>query len=161
MTTCSELRELLLEAEPGELRGEGEGPLASHLRSCDACRRHAELLLRADEAVDEALGSEGTLDVEAVLRQACEAPAELTWKSRAVSAARRAAAARRAWIPVAAAAALTALLLVARGPTPVPVPAIVRAEAAPLVAATSAGGVAILETDSPNITVLWFFEQGT
>lgn len=162
MTTCAEIRELLLEATPAELRGEGEGALPAHLRSCDACRRSARLLLEADEALDAVLGgAPGTLDVETVLRRASEAPAELAWRARAASAARRALSSRRAWIPLAAAAALAAVLLVARSPAPAPLPAVAGSEALPLVEASSSDGVAILETGNPDITVLWFFEQGT
>jgi len=161
MTSCADVRDLLLEAAPEELRGEGEGPLTVHLRSCAACRRRAELLLRADEALDEALGAGPALDVDAILAQAAAAPAEVGWKARAARAARQAAAARRAWIPLAAAAALTGLLLVTRSPGPPPPPAGAPAGALPLVESASAAGVAILETDNPDITVLWFFQQGT
>lgn len=173
MTTCSEVRELLLEASPAEIRGEGEGALVEHLRECALCRRRAARLLEAEAALDTALGEAGALDVEAVLDRAAQAPVELTWRERAGSAARWVAGAHRLasvrrglsgprrWIPVAAAAAVAALLLVTQGPAPVPLPAVARAEAPPLVEASSSDGVAILETDNPNITVLWFFEQGT
>lgn len=163
MTTCSDIRELLLEASPAELGGEGDGPLAAHLRECALCRRRAARLLEADEALDAALGAPGTLDVEAVLERAARLPSVhlvSTWGARAGSAARRALSARRAWVPLAAAAAVAGLLLVARSPAPPPLPAVAHAEAPPLVEESSAGGVAIIETDNPDITVLWFFEQG-
>ncbi len=160
MTTCSEIRALLLEAEPGELRGEGGGTLASHLRSCEACRRRAGLLLQADEALEAALGAAPAPDVEVILALAA-APVEAGWRVRAVQAVRRAAAVRRTWIPLAAAAALTGLLLVTRSPGPAPAPVEAGAQGLPLVESAGADGVAILETDNPDITVLWFFEQGT
>jgi hypothetical protein len=36
---CREAREAMLVAERGELRGEGETPLAAHVASCEACGR--------------------------------------------------------------------------------------------------------------------------
>ena len=161
MTNCSEVRELLLEAAPSELRGEGGGVLAEHLLRCEGCRRRAELLLSADETLDAALGAVPAPGVEAILALAAQPGSAPAWKTRAGSAVRRAAAARRAWIPLAAAAAVTGLLLISRSPAPLPLPAAARSEAPPLVETASAGGVAIIETDNPNITVLWFFEQGT
>ena len=161
MTTCHEIHDLLLEATPEELRGGGEGALAAHLRSCGECRHRAELLLRADEALDAALGAAPAPDVDAILARAAAAPVELGWLRRTASVTRRAAATRRAWIPLAAAAVLAGLLLVPRSRTPAPLPTVAPPQAVPLVEAASAGGVAILETDNPNITVLWFFEQGT
>ena len=65
------------------------------------------------------------------------------------------------WVGLAAAAAVAGLLLVARGgdpPAPLPV---AQAQALPTVEEASTGGVAIIETDNPDITVLWFFEQET
>jgi hypothetical protein len=69
--------------------------------------------------------------------------------------------ARRSWIPLVAAAALAGVLLVARRGEPPPLAPVARSEALPTVEAASTGGVAIIETDNPDITVLWFFEQGT
>ena len=161
MTTCSDIRKLLLEATPAELRGEGEGALAEHLRECALCRRRAARLLEAEAALDAALGAGGALDVEAVLARAAQAAMELTWRERAGSAVRSLASVRRGWIPLAAAAVVVTLLLVARSPAPPPLPAVARSEALPLVETTSADAVAIIETDNPNITLLWFSEQGT
>jgi len=41
---CTEARETMLVAEPGELRSEGESALSGHLRECDACRSLAHTL---------------------------------------------------------------------------------------------------------------------
>ncbi len=36
--TCESMLERMLDAEPAELRGEGDTPLAAHLRTCTRCR---------------------------------------------------------------------------------------------------------------------------
>jgi hypothetical protein len=163
VTTCSEIRDLLLEATPAELRGEGEGTLAAHLRSCEACRRRAELLLRADEALEAALGEGGVPDVEAILELAGQPASERARPAGFRAKVRSLLPAPRHWIPLAAAAALAGVLLLARNGEPPALPPVARAQAQalPTVEAASAAGVAIVETDNPNITVLWFFEQGT
>ncbi len=99
--------------------------------------------------------------VDALLERAAGVPVELTWGEGTSAATRRALSAPRAWIPLAAAAAIAAVLLVTGNPAPRPLPAVARAETSVLVEAASARGVAIIETENPNITVLWFFEEGT
>lgn len=161
MTTCSDIREMLLEATPSELRGGGAGALAGHLRSCDACRRRAELLLRADDEMDAVLGVAEAPDVETILELASRPRVAVGWRARAGSGVRRFTSARRGWIPLAAAAAVAGLLLVARGGGPPALLPVAQAQALPTVEEASTGGVAIIETDNPDITVLWFFEQET
>lgn len=61
--TCAEARELMLEAEPDELRGGGETALAAHIAQCAPCRTVAALLLKEmallDDGIDE-LAAHGT-----------------------------------------------------------------------------------------------------
>lgn len=45
--TCERMRDALLQAELAELRGEGESPVAVHVRECAACRRDAARILAA------------------------------------------------------------------------------------------------------------------
>jgi hypothetical protein len=45
--TCEMMREALLQAELPELRREGDGPVAVHLRGCASCRRDADRILAA------------------------------------------------------------------------------------------------------------------
>jgi hypothetical protein len=47
---CIEAREAMLDAEPAELRGESESPLAAHVRDCPTCHALARALAR-DTAV--------------------------------------------------------------------------------------------------------------
>ena len=67
MTTCHEVRDWLLEAEPAELRGQGEGELAAHVRGCSTCAALAARIL-ADEAAlataVSAMVAKVALDVE-------------------------------------------------------------------------------------------------
>jgi len=45
MKPCTEVRHLLLEAEPHELEGEGASPVSIHVRSCPSCRLAARRVL--------------------------------------------------------------------------------------------------------------------
>ncbi|HSW30534.1 MAG TPA: hypothetical protein VLH75_13695 [Longimicrobiales bacterium] len=161
MNTCPDIRDLLLEATPAELRGEGEGALPAHLRSCEACRRDAALLLRADDALEATLGEGGTPDVEAILELAARPSVGEALPRRARARTWATVVGRWRWVGLAAAAAVAGVLLVAREGGPPPLAPVARSEVPPTVEAASTGGVAILETDNPDITVLWFFEQGT
>lgn len=77
---CAGAQALLLGADRAELRGEGDGALAAHLRRCDACRRSARRILVGEDALDGALhelASERSAD-DAVhrVREALTADAE-------------------------------------------------------------------------------------
>lgn len=52
---CEAARRELLECDPTELEGVGDSALAVHLRSCPACRARAAALLADTEALAEAL----------------------------------------------------------------------------------------------------------
>lgn len=161
MSTCRDFREMLLEAEPSELRGEGGGPLAEHLRRCDGCRRAALVILATNAGLAEALAREADpAAVDAVLRQAGVAPGGVKapqhrgrWR-RARS---------WAWATGALAAAMAGVILMRGRPAPAPPSlAATRGAAAaqlPVVADASADKVAVLATDDPDITVLWFFQE--
>lgn len=154
MNACPDRREALLTADPAQLRTEGEGPLAEHLRECRGCREDAARIVAANAALEAWLSPPTDVpDVEEVLRRA------------AGSAPRRAASAgtpsvRRAlgWSGGMVAAAAAVLLWSGRGgESPVDPLAPVQVEAPPLIQETSARAVAVLPTDNPDITVLWFF----
>lgn len=49
--TCESIRSALLGAELSELRGEGTGELAAHLRRCATCRGEALRIIAATEAL--------------------------------------------------------------------------------------------------------------
>ncbi len=158
--TCAATREWILEVDPEELERDGTGDHAEHLAVCPECRALADEILGAEVALRDTLDSvEPALGVEAALVRAREAAA-------AQKATRR----RRSWqvaVPLAA-AALGGILLMNR-PSPVPGPAFdpatVRAARAlglvgarPVVNAEGHQRVAVLPTQNPNITVIWFME---
>jgi anti-sigma factor RsiW len=157
MTDCTTQRDWILEADPEALKLNASGEHGDHLAKCPECRALVDEILGAQAALRETLDSVApALDVEAALVRAREA--------------RRATQRRTRWqvaLPLAA-ATLGGVLLMNR-PSPVPVsgfdPATVRAAAAlglagagPLVRAESHQRVAVLPTENPNITVIWFME---
>ena len=163
MSDCASFRELMLEAEPAELRGKGESLLARHVRDCPACARTAALLLEETERLDAFLADAPPLDVDAVLARAGVASGAATPEAAPSRLRIRRFPLRRVWVPLAAAAALAGLLLF-RGPGPTRVPATDmaarEAPAPPLVEALADQDVAVMPTNDPNITVVWIFTKG-
>lgn len=53
---CQEAAELILEAEPAELAGEGDSPLADHLRVCGRCARVGTRLLEGGRVLGDVVG---------------------------------------------------------------------------------------------------------
>ena len=160
MTDCQTTRDWILEVDPEELERYGTGERADHLAECSKCRAFADDILGSEAALRDAFEAvESAVDVEAALVRA-----------RGAHDAYEATRQRKRWqvaVPLAA-AALGGALLVGR-PSPVPVlrfdPATVRAARAlglagtrPLVKAEGHETVAVLSTDDPNITVIWFIE---
>lgn len=171
MSECASFRDLMLEAEPAELRGEGEGPLARHVRGCATCARTASLLLEETARVDELLSEAPPLDVGAVLARAgvearaAAGRAEATRNARPDEARLRILRfpTRRLWVPLAAAAALAGVLLLrGPGPTRAPTGGQAAGEVAlpPIVEAAADQDLAVMPTNDPNITVVWIFTRG-
>ena len=161
MSECTRPLEPLLEADPDELRGVGESKTAEHVRSCARCAAAAERVLRHNAALDAALAqSPDAPDVDALLRRArlqidepMRGPRDTTPDGARARAWRR----WRRWAPVAAAAALAALLLIGdREPELIGTPGAPRTAVAPLVESPDQN-VAVIQTDNPDITVLWFY----
>ena len=46
--TCNETKSAILEADPLELEGRGEGPLSLHIRGCGQCQERARIILAAE-----------------------------------------------------------------------------------------------------------------
>jgi hypothetical protein len=57
--TCEMMHEALLQAELSELRREGSGPVATHLRECAACRRDADRILASTAQLGKAVRGRG------------------------------------------------------------------------------------------------------
>ncbi len=158
--TCAATREWILEVDPEELERDATGEHAEHLAVCPECRALADEILGSQVALRDTLDSlPPALGVEAALARAREA-----------AAARKATYRRRRWqvaLPLAAAALGGILLMDRPSPAPGPAfdPATVRAARAlglvgprPVVSTESHQRVAVLPTENPNITVIWFME---
>lgn len=148
---CGAARQLLLIADPAELEGRTESPLAEHLRTCPACRAAAERLLAAQRGLRE------VLEAGAASRGGAEAARQALG-----SAERRRSAARplRVAVPLAAAAVFAGLWLSRRAPEPALAPP-VREAALPArfsVTAPAGRSVVVLQPpDTSNVIVVWFF----
>ncbi|UCC73474.1 MAG: hypothetical protein JSV86_02620 [Gemmatimonadota bacterium] len=147
---CKTALERLLEAAPAELSGQGTSELVAHLRECERCSAVAGRLLDGQEELASALGELGPrTGVDEALHAV---------RVRRGRIARR----RNAWrvaAPLAAAAAVTAVLLVnspdgrmpgeiVSGPAP-------RIE--PLVEVAAAQNVMVFETRDRSAKVIWFY----
>jgi len=156
MMPCTEVRELLLEAEPEELRGVGASALAEHLRACRACARIAERILAETRMLDAYLEDAPPPPLPEILRRAGVARAS---EGAPAVPAKRTVRRRWLWAPAAAAAAFAALFvaLESRGPVTPSVSTTMPAEPPPVVEPASSATVAVMQTDNPDITVLWFF----
>lgn len=141
---CSDWQDVMLEAEPAELSGEGESALAKHLRSCAVCRAQADLLLRAMTELDQDLAAEAARDQVRRLGR----PERL----------RRAALVA---VPLAAAAAIALLLLgpfrAGRGPGLVRIPPVPTVAAVPVVTPPPGRNAAVIQTDNPDIVIVWLY----
>jgi len=160
---CNEARGLMLEAHPSELEGSGNGILAQHIRGCGRCRYLARTVLAEEAAVGEELASYVAIpDLDELLDRAVEPessepePSDLEKQERLWRRARF----RKAGfglVPLAAAATIAGLLLV-ENPR-MPGDPYTPSEPAPGLAVEVPEGqnIAVLATNNPNITVLWFF----
>ena len=160
MSPCEEFLPLILEGEPHELRGEGDSRLAAHVRTCPRCAHVATQVLGETDRLDAFLVREPTrAQIDAVLERSgwegAPPPVGAATPPRSAAGTRRGV---RRWTLVAAAAAVGALLLLPVRSVP-PGPGLPAASASrpPTVEAMSGQRVAVMETENPEITVLWFF----
>ena len=155
---CSEAQAQLLEADLPVLRGEGDDPLASHIRSCPRCMGIAETILNGEAGLALSLAAVlPTLDLDGILERANAAEGD-----EVISLDRN----RPRWtrfgtgftlIPLAAAAALTALFLGRPPKLPGPEYTLEAGGLGLNVEVPQGRSVAVLETSNPEITVLWLF----
>jgi hypothetical protein len=171
VTACSEFHAMILVAEPEELRAEGGSALAVHIRGCPDCARTAALVLEETARLDAYLGEAPAIDVDAVLARAGIPTAASALvathpavQRKAAARTRRSFPGRRVWLPLAAAAALAALLLMRgpgiRSPSKSVASAPTGPAPAPLVEPVAGQDAAIMNTDDPEITVVWLFSTG-
>jgi hypothetical protein len=148
---CTAVRDAILEAEPAELRRLTDSDVSVHLRQCSTCRALAMQISKAEDELRGHFSQAPQLESVAAALEAASVRAGIIRRRR-----------RRGWaaVPALAAAGVAVALLVRTGGAP---PANVRspippsATAAPLVETTAGPHVAVLETDNPNIVVVWTF----
>jgi len=175
---CTDAQRKLLEADLFLVRGEGDDPLALHVRSCPRCREIATTILEAEAGLARSLsGALPPMDLDLILERAGLLEAGIP--EARIDEARDAEAGiaevtdvrslnlrRPGWsrirpgvalIPLAAAAVLTALFL--GRPPNLPGPDYTPTAEAPglNVEVPQGRSVAVLETNNPEITVLWLF----
>lgn len=170
---CENVREALLDATADALAGHGESSVARHLRACAACRELAGRIVDETGRLAAELETlEPRMTEEEAVRIANQGRAEA--EIQPVGARTRH---RRWWtsLPVAAAAAIAALLLTegprrpgsvasGDGPSPAPEAAVAPDGAAaeePLprlsVDVPEQGRLLVFETSDPSVTVVWFY----
>ncbi len=156
--TCAEALELVLEAEPEELTGVGNSPLAAHLRQCADCQRIAQSLHTHHAAVQAVyLSAESRRPAAAGVTRSIGPSAEGTALATTGHHLRR-------WVlvGVGVAAAITLMVMVRHG-TPAtalthPTAPSVTTPAAPMVAQVPPNQNAIIfATRDPLISVVWFY----
>lgn len=152
--TCATARTQMLTADPAELAGSTGSDLSLHIATCTSCRALGASLLeaqaelaRAIDATGEADGADGRDAVRSAI---------------AVARRRRDDARRRRWMyPLSAAAVLAGWMVMRyRDRTPV-LPSLPVAPPAAgrgiTVAPPQGRNVAVLQTDNPNVVIIWFF----
>ena len=146
---CETALDRLLEADRVELEGQGDSPLALHVRDCEACRHAADQILASQLLLHEALA---TFQPSANAAPS-QAPSALAWRRPLVW---------RGVIPLAAAASLAVFLLtrdvteeasVTVSPT-----APEQTVASVVVTPPANRSIGVFETSNPKITVVWFFD---
>jgi anti-sigma factor RsiW len=149
---CTEARELLLEAELAELRGEGESEVARHIRECARCQAMAQEIVEQERSLAQALaGVRPQVSADAAAAEAVAAkvlPLRPRWKRR------------WAVIPAALAATLAGILLTSNGTPPADVTSttdVAAVAAVPVVDATSSETFVVFNTDNPDIVVVWLY----
>jgi hypothetical protein len=150
---CSEAVELLLEADVAELDGTGDSALAAHVRRCDPCRARAAQILSVTGDLSDALDDLATRIAPTL------DPADVRVRPRVHW---------RVLVPLAA-AGIGALMLLPKGPdsfAPVPFaepPAWASGEAGRVARGVMVQSdlhekIAVLPTQNPDITVVWFMD---
>jgi predicted anti-sigma-YlaC factor YlaD len=150
---CVDAVELILEADPQDLAGKGDSILARHVRSCPKCRALALVVLEEERALAvQMVEAVPAPDLDAIL--ALGLASENRPSSRH---ARKFRSAGYALIPLAAAAALVGLLLQSEPTLPGPAYSSPEPTVALGLEIPEGRNAAVLRTDNPDITVLWFF----
>ena len=153
MNECTRSFDTLLEADVEELRGLAETELGVHISGCISCAAAARKVLQGNDALDHVLDSAPPIDARALVARA-RLEALPKAEGRAPNPARR----WRGWTALGAAASIAALLVLSDRDVPMPgVELAPRTEVHSIVDVAVGQSVAVIQTDNPDITVLWFF----
>ncbi len=149
---CAEARQAILDADPADLEGRGEGSLARHLRDCSRCEDLARAVLVEERALAQGLAEAvAAPELDAILDQVLGSdpkPGVFRFRLRRLG---------LTLLPVAAAAAMAALFLGSDPQLPGD-PYLLPEPSQGLDLDIPQGqNVAVLATKDPKITVLWFF----
>lgn len=153
--SCEEARRRMVEADLDEVEGHEETPLRAHLRGCARCMADVARIVEMHSRLDARL-----ITVAAEIAKQAD-PREARDTAGALRRPRA-----RVFVPLAAAALATVILLSKNSETRtpfdyVPPPAWAAStnsidDPIPLVQAISHDRVAVLPTANPDITVVWF-----
>ena len=141
--TCDEARELMLTAEMEELGASGDGALAMHIRSCDACAHAARSIVLALRDVDAALDG-------------LSAPVARGGNRRLTRARMLAVAAVLAGVAIGGVSLQREMARRAGDAYPLYLPS--RPATAGVVNAEQGSAVALIRTSNPKITVVWYLK---
>ena len=156
MTECTRPFDTLLEADVEELSGIAETELGVHVLGCARCAAAARAILDGNVALDEVLGSFPPIDARALVARSRVAGSPRVEK-RVPRITRR----WRRGAALAVAASITVLLVLPGRDLPMPgVELAPRVEAYSMVEAPADLSVAVIQTDNPDMTVLWFYPIG-
>ncbi|MDH5590389.1 MAG: hypothetical protein OEZ65_14635 [Gemmatimonadota bacterium] len=146
MMSCTEARRLLLEVEPSALRGDGDTPLAIHLRGCRSCSTAAGVILSEGALLDAILSGRDAVE-EVGARVASFPPVA---RNRV-----------RTFVPLAAAALLAGVVLTRfpgiRPEPEAPSRQIVSPSALALVEVPEGRNAAVIPTSDPDLTIVWIY----
>jgi hypothetical protein len=158
VSECTRLRTALLEADLDALAGLGSTPVAVHVRSCAECRAEADRIRRATAALDSVLSTRPAFDARALVARArAEGSAQQYPTMRPAERARRRSAPSTRWAALAAAACVAALLVWVERERPLPGTPWAPSDAPAPTVEIASGNVAVIETDDPDITVIWIY----
>jgi len=154
MSECRRPLDYLLEVDLDVLSGEAEDDLARHVRECPRCAAEARRVVQTMSRLDQALAAvPQPLDVDAVLARARSSNGAHS-ESKVIP--------MRRWRPLAAvalAASIVGLIVLGNRDQALPGAPFNPQFAAqyPTIEAPADQNVAVIQTDNPDITVLWFF----
>jgi hypothetical protein len=149
---CVQLRELLLTADPAELRGEGDTAIARHVRTCERCADAAQRILGATAllAARQSALAVGAARVSRITDHG----------SRITEQRRKSVAESPAWWALPIAAVLATVMIASTSGEPEVLPRVGSLEdvkrpvSVPVVNAPANRDVAVFQT-TENITVVW------